>query len=208
MYNQKSAIEQLLNNYAQIERIEALAQTFEPAPIERPSAPRRWPSTAVLNDFCRTVATILSAWGIPQDGPVLIDQEAEDLVIDGKPRASRGKGMRSILHAAFTLGLAEYCIERELQHPGFVVLDSPLVTYREPDSVVEDVAEGEEFVTPNVVSAFYRYVDTEFDGQAIIIENTTPPSELSETADVLFFTKLADFGRYGFFPLKGGGNGD
>jgi hypothetical protein len=73
--------------------------------------------------------------------------------------------------------------------------------------VDEDEAE-EEFVSLDVASAFYRYVDTEFDGQAIIIENTTPPSELSETADVLFFTKLTDFGRYGFFPLKGAGNGD
>ena len=38
--------------------------------------------------------------------------------------------VRAILHAAFTLSLAQYCFDRDFPHPGFVVLDSPLVTYR------------------------------------------------------------------------------
>jgi hypothetical protein len=52
---------------------------------------------------------------------------------DDQYRSAHGKGVRAILHAAFTIGLAQYCFDRDIAHPGFVVLDSPLVTYRPPD---------------------------------------------------------------------------
>jgi hypothetical protein len=56
-----------------------------------------------------------------------------DFVIDGKPRGSRGKGLRAISHAAVTLGLLGYCQERSLPHPGFVVMDSPLLACFKPE---------------------------------------------------------------------------
>jgi hypothetical protein len=50
-----------------------------------------------------------------------------DHVIAGKRRGSRGKGMRAITHAAFTIGLLEYCRQSGKANPGFVALDSPLL---------------------------------------------------------------------------------
>jgi hypothetical protein len=60
-------------------------------------------------------------------------KEMSDFVIDGKPRGSRGKGLRAISHAAVTLGLLEYCQERSLPHPGFVVMGSPLLACFKPE---------------------------------------------------------------------------
>jgi hypothetical protein len=46
------------------------------------------------------VASILKAWNFPGECHVHYDKQASDFVIDGRPRASRGKGLRAISHAA------------------------------------------------------------------------------------------------------------
>ncbi len=69
------------------------------------------------------------------------NEELKDIVIGGQNRTSRGKGLRAITHAAMTIGLMEFCKERNLSHPGFVVLDSPLLAYYEPEST-EDSLQG------------------------------------------------------------------
>src|SRR3546814_16286533 len=55
-----------------------------------------------------------------------------DLIIDGKRRRNNGKGVRAIPHAAFKVALLTFCRSRGLPHPGFLVLDTPLITYRHP----------------------------------------------------------------------------
>ncbi|MFE3206071.1 hypothetical protein [Embleya sp. NPDC059237] len=51
-----------------------------------------------------------------------------DVRAEGRPRAVRGKGVRSVLHSAFTTALARYGLANARPHPGFVVLDSPVAT--------------------------------------------------------------------------------
>ncbi|WP_279446879.1 hypothetical protein [Acinetobacter baumannii] len=77
--------------------------------------------------------------------------------------------MRSITHAAFTVGLQEYCKEHKLPHPGFIILDSPLLAYREPES------DDEALVLNGVNNKFYDYLKKFSDRQVIIIENNDPP---------------------------------
>lgn len=85
---------------------------------------------------------ILRAWNFPGDCRVHFDKERSDFVIDGKPRGSRGKGLRAITHAAITLGLLEYCREQSFPHPGFVVMDSPLLAYFEPEGEDDEALQG------------------------------------------------------------------
>ena len=94
------------------------------------------------------------------------------------------------------MALAQYCFDRELPHPGFVVLDSPLVTYRPPDQSIEADQEPPE----GVVRAFYRDIQENFDGQVVIMENTDPLDPLDADALDVPFTKLIDRGWYGFLP--------
>lgn len=104
-----------------------------------------------------------------------------DIRAGGRPRASRGKGVRSVLHSAFTTSLAQFCQSNDRPHPGFIVLDSPVVTYRDPineEPIGEDVD-----LTPHVVDHFYRDM-LDFPGQAVILENGDPPADVLSAARV------------------------
>ena len=122
------------------------------------------------------------------------DQYAMDIRAGGRPRASRGKET------------ARSCTRRSPPHwpssacttparPGFIVLDSPVVTYRDPisDPVGEDVD-----LTSNVVDHFYRNM-LNFPGQGLILENGDPPPNVLSDAFVYRFTGTGP-GRHGFFP--------
>jgi hypothetical protein len=104
------------------------------------------------------------------------------------------------LHAAFTIGLAQFCFERDLPHPGFVVLDSPLVTYRPPD--LGEPSDAADILDVSVAARFYADIQASFGGQILIMENMDPPDGLDEASVDIAFTKTTAFGRYGFFPPR------
>jgi hypothetical protein len=112
--------------------------------------------------------------------------------------------VRSLLHAAFTLSLAEYCFQMDLPHPGFVVLDSPLVAYRPPDKKNPDgPTASDEGLGVDIVESFYRDIEQNFQGQVIILENTSPGEYLSQSAGNVGFSKSDNGERYGLFPRIG-----
>jgi hypothetical protein len=89
------------------------------------------------------------------------------------------------------IGVLQETNRKNLPHPGFVLVDSPLVTYREPE---EHMGEG-------VKDAFYRNLATSFgDAQVIILENEEPPAAITKQIAFTGFTKNRTIGRYGLFP--------
>ena len=60
--------------------------------------------------------------------------------------------MTATMRAAFITGLMRHCVGRRLPHPGVVLLDSPLLVYREPDIGPED----QRLRQAGVKDAFYR----------------------------------------------------
>lgn len=157
-------------------------------------------SDQTWRSFSETVRRVLGTWQIREADTVGFDRENFDLIVGGRPRSSRGKGVRAILHAAFTSSLAQYCFERDLPHPGFVVLDSPVVTFREPEPDDEEAQVENEVSRETVTSSFYRFMNSTFSGQAVILENIDPPDGLVGEATLTKFTKITGLGRYGFFP--------
>jgi hypothetical protein len=151
--------------------------------------------TAVADSFAQTVQSLLKAWHFPEGGRVFFDPKARDLVISGKSRSAFGKGLRAITYAAFTLALLVFCRARHIPHTGFVVLDSPLLAYREPDGDEDDL-QG-----TDLQEQFYLYLQgLSADMQVIIVENTDPPASIQALDQVLMFTKSPHHGRYGLFP--------
>lgn len=138
---------------------------------------------------------MLKAWNFPDASRVHFDKTTRDFVISGKPRGSRGKGMRAITHAAFTVTLLEYTRSNELPHPGFVVLDTPLLAYREPEGEEDDLS------GTDVQDRFYQYLLALGDRQIIILENVDPPDTIKAGQQAAFFSKNPHLGRYGFFPM-------
>ncbi|PNE20429.1 hypothetical protein [Amycolatopsis sp. BJA-103] len=158
---------------------------------------------STVREFTDSVRKVLNSWGVSEFENVAYDLRQNDLVVGDQVRASRGKGMRAILHAAFTVSLAKYCLERDLGHPGVIALDSPVVTFRGPfaDRDGDLGSEDDELQSESVASNLYRQLGNEFDGQAIVVENVTPPSHLGESTKIIHFTGSKEFGRFGLFPV-------
>ena len=86
------------------------------------------------------------------------------------------------------------------RHPGFVVLDSPLTTYKEGDGQPEDEADA---ITGDLIYGFYRDIADNFrDYQIIIFENKEPDPSVIPMLNYQHFTKNRNNGRYGFFALR------
>lgn len=153
-------------------------------------------SSTVAHSFAKTVEGILTGWHFPEVGDVYFDSKSRDLVIAGKSRSAFGKGLRAITHAAFTLGLLAFCRERHTPHTGFVVLDSPLLAYREPDGTEYDLT------GTDLKDQFYAYLEAlPEDTQVIVVENTDPPDAIMKREQSLMFGKNPHHGRYGLFPF-------
>jgi predicted nuclease with TOPRIM domain len=153
---------------------------------------------AVADEFAQAVEAILRAWHFPGAERVHFDSKSRDLVISGKHRSAYGKGLRAITHAAFTVGLLIYCREHDTPHPGFVVLDSPLLAYRAPEGAEDDLT------GKDLKEQFYRYLaELPDDRQVIVIENVDPPSAVMGRPQSQFFSANPRQGRYGFFPVEG-----
>ena len=151
------------------------------------------PSTAV-DAFATEVLSTLKDWHFPNAERVHFDTKAKDLVINGKDRIAFGKGMRAITQTAFTITLMEFCRKNEKSHPGFVILDSPLLSYRKPDNQDDDLR-GTDLNTQ-----FYAYLQAlKPDRQVIIIENTDPPSVVQALTQSTKFTGKDGSPRVGFF---------
>jgi len=151
---------------------------------------------APAHALSKKIQHILRSWNFPGDCQVHFNKEHSDFVIDGKPRGSRGKGLRAITHAAITLGLMEYCREQSFPHPGFVVMDSPLLAYFEPEGEDDEKLQGRD-----LKERFYEYLIAHHshDSQVIIIENQHPPENVHQNMNVINFTGNPTAGRYGLF---------
>lgn len=148
----------------------------------------------IADSFALAVETILADWNFPEAGRVVFDQKSRDLVVSGKARSAFGKGLRAITHASFSLGLLEVCRTRGTPHGGFLILDSPLLAYREPEGEDDDLR------GTDLQERFYAYLKSlPEDRQVFIVENTDPPAGVTGLDQVQMFSKNPHSGRYGLF---------
>lgn len=151
-------------------------------------------STSTADKFATLVLELLKAWHFPNIERVHFDMKGRDLVINGKNRTSYGKGLRAITQAAFTIGLMEFCRRNDTPHPGFTVLDSPLLSYKAPESTDDDLR------GTDLKDRFYTYLSVmQADRQVLVIENTDPPASVQTLPQAVKFTGLTGSARSGFF---------
>lgn len=195
--DKRSEVREALAMYATVQDIERRKADLEKsveADLAGGLASAEIPST-VAHSFAKTVENILKAWNFPNANDVYFDSKARDVVIAGKSRIAFGKGLRAVTHSAFTLGLLAYCRSHKTPHPGFVVLDSPLLAYREPDGTEDDLT------GTDLQERFYAYLEAlSSNTQVIVVENTDPPEAITKRPQSLMFGKNPHHGRYGLFP--------
>lgn len=195
--DKRGEVREALVLFRTIQDIERRRAKLEKSPIEQNDssvADGDLPAS-VADGFAETVESILKTWHFPEAERVYFEAKHRDLVIGAKLRTARGKGLRAITHAAFTLGLLDFCRSNGTAHPGFVVLDSPLLAYRAPEGSEDDLT------GTDLNERFYDYLAAlPGDRQVIIIENTDPPDVICQRPQMLMFSKNPHAGRYGFFP--------
>lgn len=155
--------------------------------------------------FGEIVKQVLKAWNFPDAEKAQFDLASNDIMIGGKRRSANGKGVRAILHAAFNVAIIVYCIEKKLPYPGFLVLDTPLLTYREPlTSKHGDLAEDEQALkATSVAENFYKHlVSLKAKVQIIVLENSDPPAAIQSVARIETFTHRNGAGRFGLLSRR------
>ena len=81
--------------------------------------------------YCSSIESVLKSWGFPGEINLSFDSDTLDLYINEKSRSGWGKGYRAFIMSAMVVGLMRYCCENNRPHPGFVIIDSPLVSLKE-----------------------------------------------------------------------------
>jgi hypothetical protein len=198
LYNARTTVAEASALLGRIQEMRAERQECESAMLERTEEPKYSPAmiSQAVEGFTLEVQELLKSWAYPELTRVTFSEEDADLIISGHRRATEGKGLRAISHAGFVIGLMMYCRQVDRPHPGFVVLDSPLVTYKR-----RDVEQGEA-IPDDVKSAFFSMLsDISPDAQIIVLENEDPPAAVQQRINYQHFSRSHEMGRYGFFPV-------
>ena len=173
-------------------------------PASTADRPKLGVTSTVAHDFVQTVSEVLTAWHFPGARHVSFDEATYDLKIDGKLRRDNGKGVRAITHAAFKVALLLFCRERNLPHPGFLVLDTPLLTYRDPITSRYGELSGDEREMSNTAlkQHFFDHLSAQSSlGQFIILENIDPPEDIDTLGHLEVFYGDQGGSRPGLFPI-------
>jgi hypothetical protein len=205
----KAQLTELLKERDQLQQINILASELQELRSQRdavskqgePEAkpklkPPKIRDTKALENLCVAIQELLEEWNFPNLGRVTFSESSSDLVIGGRDRASLGKGYRAIAYAAFAIGLLRHCRKYDYAHPGLIVLDSPLLNYKAPDTGPQDK------LPQNIKESFFRSLaKTPADQQIIVLENENPPADLEQKINYQHFSKFI-IGRYGLFPSQ------
>lgn len=148
------------------------------------------------------IKKLLELWNVPNVDSVYFDDTIADIEINQRRRISYGKGKRGIFLTAYMVALMERAIDAKHPHLGFVVIDSPLVTYKDPKHSKNSI-ESDDLLEEGVSIKFYNWLANRKEpGQIIVLENEEPPATPNESLEITEFFGPNDEGkRVGFFPV-------
>lgn len=202
-----AARDRVKRGLSMMEHLATLRVRLDSLSAVRPSSttdrPKLGVTSTVAHDFSQTVSQVLNDWHFPGDCHVSFDDATYDLKIDGKLRRDNGKGVRAITHAAFKVALLLFCRKNNLPHPGFLVLDTPLLTYRDPINSRYGELEGDEreILKTSLKDHFFTHLSaTSAAGQFIILENIDPPKDIGTLGHVEVYYGRQGGDRPGLFP--------
>ena len=142
LYDTQSRIQELN------ERIDNTKATSNKAEVKKLS-------DELMEEFCKLIQGLLESWNfidISCENAVCFNKKDNDVIVNSKTKSSYGKGARAIINSSFIIAILLYCKQNGLPHPGFVVLDSPLTTYKEKD---KHNNEKNEEVSKSVKDSFF-----------------------------------------------------
>ncbi|PKP80384.1 MAG: hypothetical protein CVT79_16180 [Alphaproteobacteria bacterium HGW-Alphaproteobacteria-18] len=196
-------LESVRNTSEQVDTLRALKAELEQSNTGKGKAKKQWeslPGTSLLA-FCKEVEAVLQEWKWEGEGRVEFDEKTFDIKVDGQTRQSHGKGFRAVLYSAFVIALVRYCQKKKLPHPGIVVIDSPLTSYKRRGA--RDVKGPDSAVSSGVEAAFWEALaKIANEVQVIIVENKEPPPNVAAVVHYEWFAgnEAGPDDRVGFIP--------
>lgn len=210
----KRQLDELIQRRLELETIKADADQVEALKTVRAGlqtgagksspAPKMTLDALAIEKFSLEIEALLKEWAWKGQGRVTFDERSCDIVVDGQPRQSHGKGIRAVLHAAFTIGLLRYCDKNSMPHPGFVMLDSPLTTFKQKKDQSQVDTPSESEIDPGIEVAFWASIAaTPPSLQIIIFDNKEPPAHIASKLSYTWFAgpNASDGERSGFIPV-------
>jgi hypothetical protein len=151
----------------------------------------------ILKKLSEFIEQRLKTWNYNVNPKVVFNSDFKtfDIVISNKSRGSYGKGRRAISYTACLLGFLDYCLKEEKNFSNFLVIDSPLTTFKD-----KEISETEDDSIELDDLFFDDIRKTSLESQLIIFENKIPKK--IEGINIIEFTKSKQQGRYGFFPTE------
>jgi hypothetical protein len=168
-------LENIRSDRDQADGLHSIRSDLEKSGVSSGSGTKDWAAlgSSSLRSLCDEIEAVLKEWSWKGEGRVVFDEKAFDIDVDGQPRQSHGKGVRAILYAAFAVGLLRYCRKSKKPHPGFLVIDSPLTTYKKGQ-----VREAE--IDPGIEAAFWKSMAAlPRDLQIVVLDNKEPPANVA-----------------------------
>ncbi len=159
-------------------------------------------TTNEANELSTVIKSVLTAWNYPGGTAIHFSPSDQDIVVDGKRRRDNGAGIRAILHSAFKVAVLLYCRQKGRPHPGFLILDAPLLAYRPAEETrYGDLTDEEKAVVKaDLAGHFYRHLHgLEGTAQFIVIENHKSDQDVVKPFPNVQFTRNPRTGRTGFF---------
>lgn len=195
-------LETARNNNEQVETLRSLKAQIEQTTVGGSRGKKQWEELPgkSITALCKEIEALLKAWKWDGEGRVEFDEKAYDIKVDGQTRQSHGKGVRAVLYSALVIALLRYCQREGLPHPGFVVIDSPLTSYKKRGAGVHG---ADTAVSQGVEAAFWESLTTISSAvQVVIVENKEPPSSVASAVHYEWFggDEAGPGDRIGFIP--------
>ena len=103
----RTSIEKTLGMYDQVTQLERMKVHIADDSKTETAAAVSGLDLMVLREFSSEIARRLEVWEFPNASTVRYDRGEQDIVAGDQLRAAHGKGVRALLHAAFTLALGQ-----------------------------------------------------------------------------------------------------
>jgi hypothetical protein len=149
-----------------------------------------------ISGIVSRVEQLLGLWGLDEARKVNFDEATCDLYLLESPRTSYGKGKRAIFLTAYSVAVMEHALQINSPHLGFVAIDSPVLTYRDP----KHGKLSEDTIELTVADKFYDWMaGWRGPGQLIVLENEEPTADVLKLIPHTLFVGPHSEGRRGFY---------
>lgn len=144
-----------------------------------------------IDKFLNVLQQIINDW-TGKVNRVKFDYSNNDIIINGKKRSGFGKGYRAFYSTAMIIALQRYNKLTGIPKPGFVLIDSPLVSLKE-QKVTKNDELIDDYMQTNMIEDLIKNKDL---GQVIFFEN----KEFAQYANRVNYIYYSKSNTDGFIP--------